>query len=128
MTGIVACNLFPPFGKVLVTAGPFTVALGSLESGLRKALNLEGLIMLSKLAVPSKLELPGAFGKLLAETFRILEKLNNSRGLFSGSTDNNRPDGNGADKNTVHKTDNPARKTRFMERLDNLLLDLSADR
>jgi heptaprenyl diphosphate synthase len=115
MTGIVACNLFPPFGRVLVTAGPFTVALGSLENGLRKALNLEGLIMLSKLVVPAKLKLPGAFGKLLAETFRILERFDRYRGLFTNSD---------TDKN---KADNPARKKRLMERLDLLLLELSAD-
>jgi heptaprenyl diphosphate synthase len=119
MMGIVVCNLFPPFGRVLATAGPFTVASGSLENGIRKALNLEGLIMLSKLIVPAKLKLPGAFGKLFAETFRILERLNGYRGLFTGSADKNRPNNNGAD--------NPARKKRFMERLDLLLLELSAD-
>jgi heptaprenyl diphosphate synthase len=127
MTGIVACNLFPPFGRVIVTAGPFTVALGSLESGLRKALNLEGLIMLSKLVVPVKLKLPGAFGKLLAETFQILERLDRYRGLFTGAN-KNRPDG--ADKKALNenKADNPAQKKRFMERLDLLLLELSAER
>jgi heptaprenyl diphosphate synthase len=128
MAGIVACNLFPPFGRIIVTAGPFTVALGSLESGLRKALNLEGLIMLSKLVVPVKLKLPGAFGKLLAETFQILERLDEYRGLFTGSANKNRPDD--ANKKAVNKNraDNPAQKKRFMERLDLLLLELSADR
>lgn len=131
MAGIIVCNLFPPFGKVIVTAGPFTVALGSLESGLRKALNLEGLIMLSKLVVPAKLKLPGAFGKLLAETFHILERLDRCRGLFTGNGANkNRPDGNGANKKAMNKSkaDNPAQKKRFMERLDLLLLELSTDR
>jgi heptaprenyl diphosphate synthase len=112
ITGIVACNLFPPFGKVLASAGPFTIALGSLESGIRKALNLEGLIMLSKLAVPANMSLPGAFGKLLAETFCMLEKLNRYRGLFR-------------DKNHANRN-NAARKRRFMERLDTMLLELSA--
>jgi heptaprenyl diphosphate synthase len=112
MAGIVICNLFPPFGRVLFEAGPFTIALGSLESGVRKAVNLEGLVMLSKLVVPATPELPGAFGKLLAETFRVLERFNKYRGLFTG-------------KNHKNAADNPERKQRFMERLDLLLLKLS---
>jgi heptaprenyl diphosphate synthase len=131
ITGIVACNLFPPFGKVLASAGPFTIALGSLESGIRKALNLEGLIMLSKLAVPANMSLPGAFGKLLAETFCMLEKLNRYRGLFAGSATGNGADSgdkNGADKDGADKgdADNTVRKRRFMERLDTMLLELNA--
>jgi heptaprenyl diphosphate synthase len=127
MVGIVACNLFPPFGRVLATAGPFTIALGSLESGFRKALNLEGLIMLSKLVVPVQLKLPGAFGKLLAETFQILERLDRYRGLFTGSSAD-RPDGSNKKAVNKKKTGDPTQKKRFMERLDLLLLKLSADR
>jgi hypothetical protein len=82
MTGVVLCNLFPPYGKILAEAGPFTIALGSLEGGVRKAVNLEGLLMLSRAAVPARLALPGSFGRLLSETFRILEQLNGRKGRF----------------------------------------------
>jgi heptaprenyl diphosphate synthase len=127
ITGIVVCNLFPPFGRIFATAGPFTIALGSLESGVRKALNFEGLVMLSKLVVPANMSLPGAFGKLLAETFRILEKLNKHRGLLTGrSAAKNGPDNDGTSGIHENSADNSAQKKRFMERLDKLLLELNA--
>jgi heptaprenyl diphosphate synthase len=127
MTGIIVCNLFPPFGRILVTAGPFSIAAGSLESGVRKALNLEGLVMLSKLVVPAQLRLPGTFGRLMTETFRILERLNGYRGLFGGTKKTPNQGTYTANKNAAdtNNADNPARKKRFMERLDLLLLELS---
>jgi heptaprenyl diphosphate synthase len=117
MAGIVICNLFPPFGRIIASAGPFTVALGSLESGVRKALNFEGLVMLSRLIVSAEPRLPGAFGNLLAETFRILDRFNSRRSLFTGAA------GKDNDSAANNNTANPARKKRFMERLDLLLLE-----
>jgi hypothetical protein len=103
MAGIIICNLFPAYGKILFQAGPFTIAAGSLAAGCGKALNLEGLIMLSRAVISPELKLPGALGKLLGETFRILEKFNTTK-IFAGT-----------------KTG----KKRLMERLDEMLLELS---
>jgi heptaprenyl diphosphate synthase len=83
---ITAFNLFPPYGKVLVSLGPAVITLGSLLGGLRKAVTMEGLIMLSKVLVQGKggLPLPGSFGKLLGESFSILEKLNETKSSKKG--------------------------------------------
>jgi len=75
MAGIVFFNLLAPHGKVLFELGPLRVTQGSLFAGLRKALTLEGLLLLSGACVKSDLRLPGKFGLLLADTFTLLEKM-----------------------------------------------------
>jgi hypothetical protein len=106
---VTAFNLFPPYGKVLAVLGPVTITLGSLLGGLRKAITLEGLIMLSRLVVHGGLSLPGSFGRLLGESFAVLEKLN---GRKSSAVD-------------VTNKANNARKRGLIERLDRLLCELS---
>jgi hypothetical protein len=110
MAGIVFCNLFPAYGKVLFQAGPFTIAWESLAGGVRKALTFEGLVMLSKIVLPPGLVLPGSFGRLLGETFRILERLNTRKSRLAE---------NGAG--------GASRKKRLIERLDALLLELDGN-
>jgi heptaprenyl diphosphate synthase len=99
--GIVFFNLLIPYGKVLAEIGPFRLTQGSLLSGIRKAVTLEGLIMLSRVAVRPDLRLPGFFGALLGESFRIFEKITRRRGLVT--------------------------RKNFMEGLDRLLVSLSAE-
>ncbi|MDR3303744.1 MAG: hypothetical protein LBS86_04970 [Treponema sp.] len=112
MLGIVAFNLLSPFGKVLVEWGVFHITEGALLSGLRKAFTLEGLLMLSKASIRPDLRLPGAFGSLLADTFRVFERI--------------------AERRDVRATRRP-RAARFhwvmplIERTDALLLELSAE-
>jgi len=100
---ITACNLFPPFGKVLFQAGPLILAEGSLLRGLQRAVTMEGLIMFSKLALASAFPLPGKLGRLLRETFAVLDQLNSGgkAGLKSEKTGS------------------------FMEKLDRLLCQMS---
>jgi heptaprenyl diphosphate synthase len=106
---VTACNLFPPYGKVLLTLGPLTITLGSLLGGLRKALTLEGLIMLSKVFIPdSGVWLPGPFGRLLGESLAVLEKLNGRKSAAVDVTDTG-----------------DAGKRGLMEKLDRLLCELS---
>jgi heptaprenyl diphosphate synthase len=109
IAAVTAFNLFPPYGKVLAVFGPVTITLGSLLGGLRKAVTLEGLIMLSRLVVHGGLQLPGSFGRLLGESFSVLEKLNGRKSVV----------GNVADKA------NNAGKRGLMEKLDRLLCELS---
>ena len=85
---ITCCNLFPPFGKILLSIGPFIIAEGSLLLGLQRAITMSGLIMLSRLALPSIPRLPGKTGVLLQECFVILEKMNDV--FFSGDKENGR--------------------------------------
>jgi heptaprenyl diphosphate synthase len=73
---VTAFNLFPPHGKVLASFGPVTITLGALLGGLRRALTLEGLIMLSRFFIRGKVTLPGPFGRLLGESFAVFERLN----------------------------------------------------
>ncbi|GHV69605.1 membrane protein [Spirochaetia bacterium] len=82
MLMIVLVNLLAPYGKILAQWGPLKITAGSLEGGIRKALTLEGLIMLSAAVIRpqagTKLRLPfflKPLSDLLGESFRLLEKL-----------------------------------------------------
>jgi heptaprenyl diphosphate synthase len=76
ITVITICNLYPPFGKIIYQTGPFTIAEGSLFRGLQRAVTMEGLLMFSKLVPGSVLPLPGKIGRLMQESFGILEQMN----------------------------------------------------
>lgn len=79
--GIVAFNLFVPYGAVLATLGPFPITEGALRSGLEKALTLEGLILLSRATIRSDLRLPGRFGAVIGESFRYFELISEKKGM-----------------------------------------------
>ncbi|MDR2305139.1 MAG: Gx transporter family protein [Treponema sp.] len=99
MAGIVAGNLLAPFGKILYSLGPFRITEGALFSGLRRALTLEGLFMLSAAFIRPGLRFPGFFGSLLARTFGIFSLMQEKKTHF--------------------------KKGHIVEEIDNLLLDLS---
>jgi heptaprenyl diphosphate synthase len=73
--GVILSGLAVPSGKVLAQAGIFRLTQGALLQGLRRALTLEGLIMLSRSSVRPDLRLPGPLGGLLAESFCVLERM-----------------------------------------------------
>jgi heptaprenyl diphosphate synthase len=75
MLGIVVFNLFPPYGRVLVKLGALRITGGALLSGFRKALTLEGLILLSGAAIGPDLRFPGPLGALVAESFKLFERI-----------------------------------------------------
>jgi heptaprenyl diphosphate synthase len=101
MLGVICFNLLLPYGLVLVEWGPLRITSGSLEAGIRKALTLEGLIMLSAAAVRGKLPLPGLLGSLLGESFRLLDRLREQK--------------------------RPARRRDLFRWLDGVLLELGAE-
>jgi heptaprenyl diphosphate synthase len=105
MTGIVFFNLLAPYGRVLAAFGPFRITQGSLLAGLRRAVTLEGLVMLSKAAVGPGLRLPGYFGALLGTSLRIFDKLSRR-------------------ETRRFRRITPA---RFFEELDGLMLELGRD-
>jgi len=69
--GIVLFNLIIPYGQVLFTIGVFKVTAGALWTGIHRAVTLEGLIMLSRITIRQDLKIPGLFGELIGESFRI---------------------------------------------------------
>jgi heptaprenyl diphosphate synthase len=72
LLGITAFNLLVPYGRVLVSWGIFRITEGALAAGLRRAVTLEGLLMLSRVAIRPDLRFPGNFGALIGESFRFL--------------------------------------------------------
>ena len=77
---IILFNLTVPYGKVLWELGPFRLTEGALLAGIEKAVTLEGLIMLSRAAIRSDLRLPGRFGSLIGESFRIFDLIMERKG------------------------------------------------
>jgi heptaprenyl diphosphate synthase len=71
MLGIVIFNLLVPYGQVLFSLGVFKVTIGALFAGIGRAVTLEALIMLSRVTIRQDLRLPGSFGELIGESFRI---------------------------------------------------------
>ena len=70
--GIVAVNLIVPYGQVLFSIGAFKITSGALLTGIHRAATLEALIMLSRVTIRQDLKIPGLFGELAGESFRIL--------------------------------------------------------
>jgi heptaprenyl diphosphate synthase len=81
--GITAFNLLVPYGRVLFSLGAFKISSGALLSGLRRGVTLEGLFMLSRLTIRRDLRLPGAFGELVGESFRILSLITEKKSAFA---------------------------------------------
>jgi heptaprenyl diphosphate synthase len=108
--GITACNLYPPAGKILARLGPFIIADGSLSLGIGKALQFQGLFFLSAL-VTRRLVLPGSFGALLTESFRLLRELDKRKGILIPQYSRRETTSGGG----------------LIKRLDALLLEVSGD-
>jgi heptaprenyl diphosphate synthase len=72
LLGITVFNLLVPYGRLLASWGIFRITEGALMAGLRRAVTLEGLIMLSRTAIRRDLRFPGSFGALIGESFRLL--------------------------------------------------------
>ena len=79
MLGIVIFNLVIPYGHVLFSIGVFKITSGALETGINRAVTLEGLIMLSRLTIRQDLKIPGLFGELIGESFRVFALIMNQK-------------------------------------------------
>lgn len=66
--GIIAANLFTPFGRILLRAGTFPVTEGALRLGLLKSATIIGLVYLSRFTIRSDIRIPGRAG----ETFTLM--------------------------------------------------------
>jgi len=83
MLAIVFFNLLVPYGELLCSIGLLKITSGALLSGLRRAVTLEGLFMLSRFCIRSDLVFPGAFGKLAGESLRVFSRLTKAKNLFT---------------------------------------------
>jgi len=84
--GIVAFNLILPYGQVLFSIGVFKITSDALEAGIQRAVTLEGLIMLSRLTIRQDLKIPGLFGELVGESFRIFSVIMTQKQRISRKT------------------------------------------
>jgi heptaprenyl diphosphate synthase len=72
---IVFFNLLIPYGRIIYSLGPFRITVGALLAGIHRAVTLEALIMLSGTAIRPGIGLPGVFGEILGESFRIFGQI-----------------------------------------------------
>jgi len=77
--GIVIFNLIIPYGQILFSIGAFKITSGALMAGIQRAVTLEGLIMLSRFTIRQDLKIPGLFGELIGESFRIFALIMNQK-------------------------------------------------
>jgi len=77
--GIVIFNLIIPYGRILFSIGVFRITAGALMGGINRAVTLEGLIMLSRITIRPNLKIPGFFGELIGESFRIFSVIMNQK-------------------------------------------------
>ncbi|MDD3823208.1 MAG: hypothetical protein WCY74_04935 [Sphaerochaetaceae bacterium] len=75
LISVSSAHLLQPNGLHLVSLGGFSVTLGALLLGARKALTLMGLLYLSHFMVSGRPEFPGKLGKLVAMQFYYFEKI-----------------------------------------------------
>ncbi|MDR0473264.1 MAG: hypothetical protein LBH43_06300 [Treponema sp.] len=76
---VVFFNLLVPYGQVLFSLGFFRITRGALTLGIHRAATLAGLVMLSRVCIRQDLRLPGFFGGLIAESFRIFARMRDSK-------------------------------------------------
>jgi heptaprenyl diphosphate synthase len=105
--GIVFFNMLVPYGRVLWSLGTFQITAGALSTGIRRAVTLEGLIMLSRASIRHDLRLPGNFGALIGESLRMFALITERKGRFTGKSHN---------------------AGSLIANLDELLLELDADK
>ena len=99
--GIVIFNLIIPYGEILFSIGTFKITSGALSTGIQRAVTLEGLIMLSRITIRRDLKIPGIFGELIGESFRIFAIIMDQKQRIT--------------------------RKNFITDIDRLMLDLSSD-
>jgi heptaprenyl diphosphate synthase len=77
--GIIAFNLILPYGQVLVSIGALRITDRALMTGIHRAATLGALIMLSRVAIRQDLRIPGVFGELIGESFRLFSVIINQK-------------------------------------------------
>jgi len=81
---IIAFNLIIPYGRVLYSVGVFKITSGALKAGIHRAVTLEALLMLSKVTIRQDLKIPGAFGEILGDSFRVFSVMMGRKNRIRG--------------------------------------------
>jgi len=81
---ITAFNLIIPYGRVLFSIGVFKITSGALKAGIHRAVTLEALLMLSKVTIRQDLKIPGAFGEILGDSFRVFSAMMSRKNRIRG--------------------------------------------
>ena len=76
---IVAFNILPPRGELLAVIGSLHISSGALQAGIQRASTLSALVMLSRVTIRRDLKLPGLFGELIGESFRLYSLIMNQK-------------------------------------------------
>jgi heptaprenyl diphosphate synthase len=82
--GVAVFHLLVPYGRVLCSLGTFKITAGALQTGIHRGVTLEGLILLSRASVREDLRLPGSFGALIGESFRLFTVITERRHILKG--------------------------------------------
>lgn len=69
---IVLFSLLQPYGRVLFSVFSFDITSGALLSGVRRALILTGMVVLSRLFIKTSFKLPGRPGLFMNRVFQYL--------------------------------------------------------
>ena len=109
---IVFFNLIIPYGRIIYTAGIFKITEGALVTGIKRAVTLEGLIMLSRLSIRQDLKISGFIGSIITDTFYLFAYLTSNKKNLSKPADSLWKD----NFNLIKK---------LTCRIDNLFLELS---
>ena len=83
--GIIAANLFTPYGRILFHIGSLNITFGALMSGIEKSSAVIGLIYISRFSVRKGLKLPGRLGELLSGVFFYFERLTTGKRIERGN-------------------------------------------
>ncbi|MDR0785152.1 MAG: Gx transporter family protein [Treponema sp.] len=103
--GVISFNLLAPYGQVLWSFGVLKLTKGALLTGIRRAATVQGLFMLSKACIGKDLRIPGKFGSLISESFRVFAFLG-QRGEY------------------LRKKEEWNNRKRIVDRIDALLFEL----
>ncbi len=77
--GIVFFNLLSPFGRVVIEPLGLPITAGALETGIKKALSLEGMLFASRWALSAGVSLSGKAGSLMERIAAFLSYLTGCR-------------------------------------------------
>lgn len=80
--GIVAANLFTPFGRILFRIGTFPVTEGAFRVGLTKSATIIGLIYLSRFTIRSTIRIPGRVGEVFSLMLFYFERITEQKIKF----------------------------------------------
>lgn len=78
-SSIIFFNILNPYGKILLHIGTFPVTAGAIESGVRRATVLLGMVFISQFSISKNLHIPGILGNFIGMMFYYFEKITETK-------------------------------------------------